>query len=284
VAVPPDTAQTEKTSTDSRPRKQWAWKKILPVILAIVGGALAAGGLALYSSPSELPTPSYATLQLASSFPISDILYTVDQISSSIAEIKIEVELSAGTKLPPTGASPARLFLSPPFGTAFRTCPTRAINVTTPLCVRGPNQLYIWEQPLKFTTVHGLFESFGAAFADLYVRAQSFGVTFNGVTAAAAIPAVSYDGSGMPILETQYNIPAASSYDWSAFPTQFANGTYARWNEQVSSGVTEGKAAVGINHASDTSDNNKTFIAGVLFGLAGAAFLSAIQEAFHVNG
>jgi hypothetical protein len=50
----------------------------------------------------------------------------------------------------------------------------------------------------------------------------------------------------------------------SALPTQFANITYARWNEQVSSGVTAGKTAVGINHANETNENNKTLIAGVL--------------------
>jgi hypothetical protein len=281
------TAEDAKSNQDSRLRNRPLRKKIwTPVILAAVGVAMGVGAFALYSSPSELPTPPYATLQLASSFPIADIDYTVDQISSSIAEIKIEVELPAGTLHPPAGASNARLFLAPPFGTGFQTCPkppTGLALLTTPFCYSAGQQLYVWVQPLKFTTVRFQFSITGAAFADLYVRAHSFGETYNGITAAVAIPAVTYDGSGMPLLEAQYNLPAASSYDWSAFPTQFANGSYARWNEQLSSGVTEGKTAAGTNHANEADDNNKTFIAGVLFGLAGAALLSAVQEALHVN-
>jgi hypothetical protein len=261
-------------------------KIVTPVVFAAIGAALAALGFQLYSSPSEVASPSYATLSITSSFPIGYILYTVDQISPSVAEVKLEVELPAGTALPPAGAPTVHLLMSPPAGTTFRACPKPPSNLailTTPFCERESQQLYIWVQPLKFITQRGQFAPFGAAFADLYVRARNFGEAYNGFTALAAIPAVTYTGSGAPLLETEYAIPRATSYDWSAAPTQFANGSYARWNEALSSGVTPGRTAVGINHASQDEANNKTFIAGVIFGLAGAALLAAVQEALHAS-
>jgi hypothetical protein len=281
---PPGTAEVAKTGQDSRPRKRPLAKKILTsVILAIIGVAFGVGAFALYSSPSEQSTPSFASLELDSSFPIGYIGYTVAQLSSSIAEIKINVQLPIGTLSPPAGASVARILISTPSGTTFRTCPKPPAGtaiLTKPFCVSAGESRYVWEQPLKFTKVEN---GSGAASVDLYVRSKSFGVTVNGVNAAASIPEVLYNGSGTPLLQIQYSIPAASSYDWSAFPTVFVNSSYARWNEQLSGSHTDGKTAVGIDHANEANNANKTFIAGILFGLAGAALLSAVQEALHAN-
>jgi len=258
---------------------------LTPVILATLGLAFAIGAFVLYSSPSAQSTssPSFTTLELDTSFPIGYIKYTVDQLPSSIAEIKIEVELPVGTSKPPADASAVRLLFATPSGTDFRTCPAPAAGtafLTKPFCVSYSERRYVWEQPLKFTTVDS---GSGAAFVDLYVKAQSFGVAFNDITAIAVMPEILYDGSGTPLLQAQYDIPAASSYDWSAFPPVFVNSSYALWNEQLSGSHTDGKAAVGINHANQANDDNKTFIAGILFGLAGAALLSAVQEALHAN-
>jgi hypothetical protein len=284
---------TPSTVHDDRPRNRLLRKKILtPVALAVIGVALLAGAINLYTSPSELPTPPYATLALSSTFPIQNIFYTVDQVSPAIAELQIGVELPSGRALPPVGASIAHMLIIPPFGTHFRTCPrypgAAARFAATPYCLSTSlfsENLFIWVQPLIFKTFRGPLQTppFGAAYAQVFVKAHSFGKTFNGVTASAAIPSVTYNDSGTPILETQYTIPSASSYDWSAFPTQFANGTIARWNEQVNGGTAEGRAAVGVNHANQSDDDNKTFVAGALLGLAGAAFLSAVQEALHPN-
>jgi hypothetical protein len=225
----PGTVPAATTSRSGRLRDRLLRKKILrPVVLALIGVALLAGAIALYTSPGELPTPPYATLGILSAFPVSDIIYRVDQVSPTIAETIIEIELPAGTALPPAGAPTAHLVLIPPFGTGFTTCPGK-LSTTRPSCLREPQHLYLWVQPLKFTTVHAtLGGEYGAAFVHLFVKAQSFGETFNGVTASAAIPQVEYHSSGTPTLQAQYNIPSASSYDWSAFPTIFANNTYAQ--------------------------------------------------------
>lgn len=114
----PGTVSAAPTSRDDRLRNRLLRKKILtPVVLAFIGVALLAGAIALYTSPSELPTPPYSTLDILSTFPISDIIYRVDQVSPTIAETIIEVELPSGTPLPPVGAPTAHLVLAPPFGT-----------------------------------------------------------------------------------------------------------------------------------------------------------------------
>jgi hypothetical protein len=250
----------------------------------VIGVALLFGAKALYTSPSELPTPPYATVDLETTFPVTGINYTVDQVSPTIAQIKIEVDLPR--LYPPAGAPTADLFVLPPSGTIFRTCPSAHFNAagtaTAPYCLRL--KLETWVQPLTFRAAHKLGAFYGVAFADLFVKAHNFGVTFNGVTASVAIPQVFLkNASGGPTVYTKYNIPSASSYDWSSFPTQFVNGTSAGWNEQVSGDGLDGRAAVGINHANQAKDNTKTFVAGALLGLAGAALLSGAQEALHAN-
>jgi hypothetical protein len=133
------------------------------------------------------------------------------------------------------------------------------------------------DSPADFQEGRSSFTSF----ASVLVRASNFGETFNGVTASVAIPAILYKGPGTPTAYVEYRIPSASSYDWSAFPTQFANAAFASWAEVVTSGNVTGRAAVGINHANQSKDDNKTFLAGALLGLAGGALLSAVQEALR---
>jgi hypothetical protein len=116
------------------------------------------------------------------------------------------------------------------------------------------------------------------------IRAHDFGYVSDGINASAAIPAVTYLGQGSPLLETAYyDATAVTSYDWSALQPEFENGTTALWDEPLVSGATQGRIAVGIDHANETKDNDKTFIAGALIGLAGGALLSAVQEALHAN-
>jgi hypothetical protein len=119
------------------------------------------------------------------------------------------------------------------------------------------------------------------------VKAGSFGVTYNSVTAAAAIPEILLLGhsaeSGPGNLSVVYNLPSASSYDWSSDPTSSVTNSQAAWDETVIGDDTPGRAVVGINHAAQSDDDTRTFIAGALLGLAGGALLSGVQEALHAN-
>jgi hypothetical protein len=257
------------------------WKNILtPIILipAVIGGGSLIGASVLYSPPGELVAPSFTTLEFTSTFAFRDIHYVVSQVSPSIAEIDVAVGLNS--LRPPAKAPAATLVMFPPPGITFRTCPIR-------FCAFDRSQKQAsWSQDLAFEPTRnfaGEGDNVGAAFAAFFVRASNFGFASNGVTATAAIPQVFYTGPGSPLLVTQYaNAPLASSYDWSGFPTVFANATEAFWDEPITGGAAPGKVAVGINQSNQTRDFNKTFFAGALLGLGGAAILSAVQEALHV--
>lgn len=135
-------------------------------------------------------------------------------------------------------------------------------------------------------------ERFGHSFQGrvfFTVNVADFGMSFNGITAAAAIPKIGYIGAGTPIVSVYYPIPSASSYDWSSFPATTVTNSYAMWTIAVAKigaqalPFTRGQVAFGINHARQATDSKKTFVAGALLGLAGGAILSAVQEALHAR-
>jgi hypothetical protein len=79
------------------------------------------------------------------------------------------------------------------------------------------------------------------------------------------------------------------SYDWSSHPPATLSNSGAAWTEAVlpgsiyNSGDTAGRVASGIDHTGQANHDTKTFITGVLPGLAGGALLSAVQEALHAG-
>jgi len=91
------------------------------------------------------------------------------------------------------------------------------------------------------------------------------------------------NSSNQPTLVTTYAIPSGSSYDWTTLPPRWSNGNKVQWGEQIGSGGLDGIAVLGINQSNQAKDDTETFFAGALLGLAGAALLSAVQEALHAN-
>lgn len=223
----------------------------------------------LYPSTTEAPSPPYSRLWLTTTFPISYIIYKVFQVSPGTAEIRVLVQLRPGVTGSPGGAPTAHVSVSPPFGIFFRDCPA-------PACTVFSQSYSEWTVPLDFRTSE-------AATANFFVEAHNFGLSYNGVTASAAIPEVIYQGptKTQVYLLAGYPIPSAPSYDWSSFPTAATNNSNALWQEALTNGDTAGRTAVGLNHAGQSSVDNKTFFAGALLGLAGGAILSAVQEALH---
>ena len=121
---------------------------------------------------------------------------------------------------------------------------------------------------MAFKVLSNAIGKTGIAFADFFVRAQSLGGTYNDVNASVVAPEVIYQGSGTPTLLTQYNIPDASSYDWSVFPVEFANATFATWNEPVTGGQIPARVADGVDYTNQSKDNYRVFLAGVILGAA----------------
>jgi hypothetical protein len=263
-----------KPSDDMPPlsaaHKRSRMKKVLtPVVLAVLGLVLLVTAFILYPSTPEAPSPPYSRLWLTTTFPTSYIIYKVFQVSLGTAEIRILVQLPPGATGPPVGAPAGHVSVSPPFGIYFRDCPA-------PACTVYSHSYSEWTVPLAFRTN-------GAASVRFFVEAHNFGLTYNGVTASAAIPEVIYQGpvKTQVYLLAGYPIPSAPSYDWSSFPTAATNHSNALWQEALINGDTAGRTAVGLNHAGQSGVDNETFFAGALLGLAGGAILAAVQEALH---
>jgi hypothetical protein len=246
-------------------------KTLAPLALGVLGLALLVAALTLYPRTTQRPAPSFADLYVTTAAHIASVTYTVRQVSPAIAAVRVSVNSGAA---PHAGAG-VTLALEPPPGTFFRNCPRPACTISA----GHPGYAY-WAKHLTFKPVQG---AGWAATAGFLVKADHFGATSNGVNAYAAIPDVTYHGPGKPYLETVYHIPSAASYNWSWVPTEQVGGSVAVWEEPIPPGETAALAAVGINYAAQAQDGSKTFIAGALVALAGAAILTAVIEAMHVH-
>jgi len=257
--------------------KRW-WRKpaFRPIVLGAIGLALLLISFLLYPRTNELPSPAFPRLALSTTFPVAFIDYSVVQVSPAIAEMKISVVLPTGTPGPPASAPPATLAVAPPLGTGFRDCPISACIVKG----KGVTSASLWVQRLTFRPVN----SSGTATADFFVKAGSFGVTSDGVNASTAIPEVLYKGLGQPIMLVLYHLRSASSYDWSNSQAAEVTSTTAQWQQDIAASDTPGRAAVGVDHAAQNSDDIKIFIAGALLGIAGGAIIAAVQEAMPRGG
>jgi hypothetical protein len=274
MEVPESRAAPERHPTGSD--RSW-WKKYrTAIILAVLSLVLFLVTAGLYPSTTQLPVPLSSMLALQATQPVASITYEVDQISPSVAEMKITILLPVGAPIPPANTPVVGLVVSPPIGTSFTTCPA-------PACKSESEGISSWKVLLSFRPFTSPNGTSGISFADFFVRADDFGGTYNDVNASVVAPAVIYHGSGTPTLLTQYNIPDAAKYDWSVFPLEFASPTFATWSEPVTNGQITARVADGTDFANQGKDNYHTFLAGVILGLAGGALLAALQETLDAN-
>jgi hypothetical protein len=272
--VPESGAALKRHQTGSD--RSW-WKKYrTAIVLAVISLVLFLVTAGLYPSTTQLPVPLSSTLALQATQPVASITYEVDQISSSVAEMKVTILLPVGAPIPAANTPVVGLVLSPPIGTSFTTCPA-------PACKSESKGISSWKVLLAFSPFTSPNGTSGIALADFFVRAYGFGGTYNDVNASVVAPAVIYHGSGTPTLLTQYDIPDAAKYDWSVFPLEFASPTFATWSEPVTNGQITARVADGTDFANQGKDNYHTFLAGVILGLAGGALLTALQETLDAN-
>ncbi|MDR0345124.1 MAG: hypothetical protein LBI49_18835 [Nocardiopsaceae bacterium] len=248
-------------------------KILVSAVLAALGLVLLLIAVALYPSQAEQPAPAYPFLRVIAGFPVQVVEYRPVQLTAATAEIKVVLVLPLGTQAPPPGAPKARVVIAPPFGVRFVSCQAGCQRAR-----RGPGE--VWIRSLDFRPG----PDGGQASTGFLVRARHFGVTVNGVTAAAALPDVMYQGPGTPRLVSAFVIPSGSSYDWSSGAQAAASGAGVVFQEAITAGQAPGRDAVGISHTAQAAQNDRTFVAGILLGLAGGALLGAVQEALHTAG
>lgn len=235
----------------------------VPGMLAVIGIAMGFAAYLFFPQRDQLPTPPYVAVNVTSrTVAIGSIRYEVDRLSGSSAEIRITVQALPGATV--QGSVSLVTFL-----------PLNAEPVDCANC-SGFDDANIWNPPMPFNAT-------GRAIATVRVIANDFGYTVNGLNASVAIPQLNYIGSGTPGASVLYDLPGARDYDWSSFPTAFADDASARWTHQLNAGLAPARTAIGINHANQDKDNRNTFLAGALIGLAGGALLAAIQEGLHTG-
>lgn len=134
------------------------------------------------------------------------------------------------------------------------------------------------------------------------IRDPSFGFAENSETAVAempyvnlvSLPSVQGEKTDQPLslnsnpfsLSFGYNIPDASAYDWSMPPLSISSNE-ATWEETISlitvggslaelRGAAQATELTGSDDTVQAIHNQDTFVSGVLFGVAGAAALTAL--------
>jgi hypothetical protein len=241
----------------------------MPLALFAVGLVLLTVGLALYPRRTAPTAPATAKLFVDPSCPLFGITYAVFPVPghSGVTKISLRLELPS---FPPPGTKPciqspvvAGLDVQPPDGIKIVSCSRCNGRARMPLIF-----------PPKSREVDYVF----------FIKATRFGVASNGLTASVAFPEIDYLGQGTPKLFVIYRVPSVSSYDWSDPPDSISkSASTIVWNEPMAIGETPGRVEGGTDQGALASDTLKTFVAGGLIALAGAAILTAITEAVHTR-
>ena len=237
-----------------------------PVCLAVLGLAFLGVGFKLLPSRSGItPLPSTGII-IQSKKPLIEVDYKVTQKSSSVYKLTVEAFLAPGK-----AEHAVYLTVLLPHDAHFHKPP-------------GANETLPCSTCLLRTEYREMRAPAGISGATLSVMANVFGVTSNGINAFVAIPSLEYIGPGKPEFFIYYKIPSAGNYSWSSSPDGISLSDIVEWSRQATPNrPTQDIDAVGINYAEQQRDDHFTFLAGALIGLAGAALLSAVQEALHAN-
>jgi hypothetical protein len=227
---------------------------VIGVALGIVAWTL----LPMRVQPSPPVPPTLFLHPIGSNIKIFTVHYFVSG-TGRIRHVKVFIE---GRPLRGKDSSPALLFITPKVATA---------NLSPAGGSLGRGGFYF-----SFTRRTIFSVSFD-------VINQPFGYVEDGLQAAVAIPALTYDSPvGAPTLLASFDVPDAGQYDWSADPpNEISDAIY--WRQTAFGGTLPSRIAIGIDHAEQSTDDRDTFIAGALIGLAGAALIAALQEALHTQ-
>ena len=266
----PEGSQSPVPAVHGRPRLK---KILVPLVLFALGVVLGlAAYFVIYPSPETgIPAPAYSQIHVETSVPVQFLAVNIYQ-----GRIEVRVTLSNAAPIPPADAK-GDIEVDLPSGADFYNCqPSDCINSELTF---GLTPSFVTRN-LKFTNL-GDYKSADASFR---VRPSSFGMDFDGNNAYAAIPEIILKGPriGGELFFTNSFIPSASSYDWSSSLPWSVDSSSVHWKEALNNNDTPGRTAVGINHAREANDVTSSFFAGALIGLAGAAILTAIQEALHI--
>jgi hypothetical protein len=119
----------------------------------------------------------------------------------------------------------------------------------------------------------------------ILVRSQNFAFAANGANLEGQLPAMSTSVPGQsvqqaPVFDFIYTISNPSAFDWIGGPTPTVERNRVDWSETAAAAA-QGVAVSGVNRGAEATDSTHTFIAGLLAGIAGGAFIGFLQELLH---
>lgn len=193
-----------------RPADRPLWKKIFtPAVLGVIGFTLIVVAYKVLPGGGQNPTPAYATVVVTTKTQVLTYDYAVSQDDPSDELITIKLIRPILDISQPAGDVIVDMYLPP--GVDFQSCPK-------PDCFTlGGSEDY---------SLAGGFDKPGLISTFYFsIKAHNFGYTTDGVNASVALPELQYQGPGNVRVTDSINIPSASSYDWSSFPTSSASST-----------------------------------------------------------
>jgi hypothetical protein len=255
------------------------WKSVpklmaVPLVLVGIGVWLASIAFGIFPKQTQNENPvarfPIISIVLGRQQPVFIVHYDIYQISRQRWRMAIELLLDPNA---PHSGSTAAVDAGAPYGATF------VCSKTSQNCKKQS-----WAKSV-------LFDHKGiSTVASFYLEAAHIGLDYNGPEVSAPMPEVILINPEKtvetPDLMASYYLPSALRYDWSGYPPDAISTPNGRiqWDETLNpNGFTAGRSVVGTNHAAEDDSNSKALWAGVLAGVAGAAWVGAAIEFIHAR-
>lgn len=249
----------------------------LPAFLLLLGVGI--GIVGWWLSPSRSPVYSPASFTVdANSYDgadVSSVQVTLSpDLRSAVLNYSLAISIEASTAQTSPQNSPfvqMLVFLpngATPFDCTNSSCLGRyAASILALSYVGSKNGVTFWTGTLS-----------------LKVRGARLGFDENGVDLDAHLPSINLDPaqtSDAAMTYVTYYVPSANSYDWGASTQPWLlSSNFVEWQESAQESSSAALLSA-INPSQESTDSNRTFLAGVLFGVAGAALIGFLTELFH---
>jgi hypothetical protein len=248
------------SSPSDRTASKWlryrlaGWMVLAGILVGVVGYLLIPSG-------SRVVTPAYTAITFTTTAHYDDISFIVYQSKPLIETVVIQASAHGKTAHTTSNVS---LYLPP--GVKFQNCHS------------GCNNNTLYPAAIQELSFKGK-----VAYASFTVNSARLAWTSDGTSATAVLPEVIYNGPGAPLIFVYYPIANAVDYDWSSLPAAFVQKNQIAWGESLINGHAAERVATGINHTTQQTVANLTFLAGALVGAAAGAIVGALQEALRVH-
>jgi hypothetical protein len=231
-----------------------------------VGVVASASSYAIRPDRADVIGPAFSSVLVESEAPIAILDFEVHRDEPDTSTVFISAKVF-------TGGSGA-----PPDGSIFFTFPRDAepAECVEPRPCLHLKDSYFWTAALKY-------DDLGSATVTIPVRGERYAFDDNGVSAAAALPEVEYQGNPDSQLNVKYAMDDPSAYDWTGIPPSVLRPGFIVWTEQVDDGRVDPQVVTGLDRTAANRDRSSEFLAGALIGVAGGAVVGALQEALNVR-